>query len=59
MEFLALGQLLSFISQKSYQNHQMKLVTEVGNKAVGIALIGGATYLAGKCVDRIGTQEKR
>ena len=59
MEFLALGQLLSFISQKSYQNHQMKLVTKVGNTAVGITLIGGTTYLAGKCIDRIGAQEKR
>ena len=54
MGFLALSQLLSLVSQRSQQIHQMNMVNKIGDTAVVLALIGGATHLAGKCVDRVG-----
>ncbi|MBE6100585.1 MAG: hypothetical protein E7200_00545 [Selenomonas ruminantium] len=58
MGFVALCQVLSFVSQKSQQIHQMNMVKKIGDTAVVITLIGGVTHLAGKCIDCVGEKKK-
>ena len=39
--------VISFIAQKSYQNHQLIMLKTVGSKIVTVALIGAASYFWG------------
>ncbi len=52
MWFLAICKGISFISQKSYQNHQLNMITEAGKTIVTCSLVGATTYLVGKCIDK-------
>ena len=52
MGIFAACQALSLVSQKSHQNHQMKMVAEVGATMITMVLIGAGTYLAGKFMDK-------
>ena len=53
MEFFAISHhVFSFVSQKSKQNHQMKMLTKAGNTAVALSVIGGATYLLSKVIEK-------
>lgn len=52
MGFFAFGQVVSFMAQKSYQNHQLTMIKTVGSKLVTVAIIGAASYLGGKYMDK-------
>ena len=40
------------MAQKSYQNHQLTMLKTVGFKIVTVAIIGAASYLGGKYMDK-------
>ncbi|MBE6100588.1 MAG: hypothetical protein E7200_00560 [Selenomonas ruminantium] len=58
MGFLALSHFFSLVAQRSQQIHQMEMVKKIGDTAVTIAMIGGVTHLAGKCIDCAGAKWK-
>lgn len=53
MEFFSLSYpVFSFISQKSNQNHQMKMLTKAGNTAVVLSVVGCVTHLLSKVIEK-------
>ena len=53
MEIFTVCQALSLVSQKSHQNHQMKMVSKVGETMITMVVIGAVTYLSGKVIEKI------
>lgn len=57
MEIFAACQALSLVSQKSHQNHQMKMAAEVGGTMITMVVIGAVTYLSGKVIEKINSEQ--